>query len=215
MTRIPLGEHFDDREDSMRSMQEGHQAQMWTALPAIIQSFNAAAGTIVAQPVIQAERTSEDGRVSRINLPLLADVPVVFPGGGGATLTFPIAAGDECLIVFASRCIDGWFQLGGIQPALDPRMHSLSDGFAFVGVRSAARALPDLSTTSTQLRNDAGTMKIDFNASSGVIKATCTEFRVTGKIVSETEVEVGAIKLSSHRHTGVEPGSGTTGVPTT
>ena len=33
---------------------------------------------------------------------------MVFPGGGGFALTFPVAAGDECLVVFASRCIDDY-----------------------------------------------------------------------------------------------------------
>ena len=63
-------------------------------------------------------------------------MPVVFPGGGGFALTFPVAAGDECLVVFASRCIDAWWQSGGVGEPMEPRMHDLSDGFALIGVRS-------------------------------------------------------------------------------
>lgn len=206
-------ERSNDRGGALIALVEGAHAQLWTALPGIVQSFNAAEGTVVVQPAIQARQEAPDGTISAVSLPLLADVPVCFPGGGGATLTFPIAAGDECLVVFSARCIDGWWQLGGVRAPADTRMHSLSDGFAFVGVRSAARALPGLSTTSTQLRSDNGAMVLDFNTGTGVIKATCTEFRVTGKIVSETEVEVNAIKLTAHKHNGVDTGGGTSGGP--
>lgn len=56
-----------------------------------------------------------------MDLPILPDVPVVFPGGGGFALTFPVAAGDECLVVFASRCIDAWWQSGGVGEPMEPR----------------------------------------------------------------------------------------------
>lgn len=214
MTPLSLGERIDDREGSYRTMQEGAQAALWTALPGIVQAFDATKGTVTVLPAIEGARQMPDGSMQKIRLPLLVDVPVVFQGGGGATLTFPIAQGDECLVIFASRCIDGWWQLGGAQPALDPRMHSLGDGFALVGVRSAARALPGLSTNSTQLRTDDGAMKLDFNSGTGRITATCEEFVVTGKIISQTEVEVGDIRLTQHRHIGVEAGGGTSGVPT-
>jgi hypothetical protein len=213
---MPLtpNERANDREGALRSMLDGRQAETYTALPCIVRSFNAAQCTLVAQPAINARRTLPDGTQEAMALPLLLDVPVCFPGGGGMTLTFPVAPGDECLVVFASRCIDGWWQLGGQQPALAPRMHSLSDGFAFVGVRSAPRALPAVSTSSVQLRNDAGTVALDINGATGIITAVCTELRCTGRIVSDVDVEAAGIELTTHRHTGVDPGGGTSGGPT-
>ncbi|MFW8450019.1 Gp138 family membrane-puncturing spike protein, partial [Klebsiella pneumoniae] len=75
-----------------------------------------------------AEKDESGAQVS-VNLPLLVDVPVVFPRGGGCTLTFPVKPGDECLVIFADRCIDFWWQSGGIQEPVDERMHDLSDAF--------------------------------------------------------------------------------------
>ena len=48
-------------------------------------------------------------------------------------VSFEIHEGDACLVVFADRDIDAWFETG--EPEIPPsgRMHSLSDGFAFVG----------------------------------------------------------------------------------
>ncbi|MGC8050122.1 Gp138 family membrane-puncturing spike protein, partial [Salmonella enterica] len=77
------------------------------------------------------------------------------------SMTFPVAQGDECLVVFASRCIDSWWQSGGIQEQAELRMHDLSDGFAILGFRSQPRALSNISTTSAQLRSDDGATFID------------------------------------------------------
>jgi hypothetical protein len=84
------------------------------------------------------------------------DVPVIFPRGGGCTLTFPVKAGDECLLIFADRCIDFWWQNGGVQKPVDLRMHDLSDAFAIVGPQSQAHKISGISTSAAQLRTDDG-----------------------------------------------------------
>lgn len=95
------------------------------AVPGYVKTYNAVTRTATIQPTIRewGERNSP---------PLLLDVPVFFPGN----FTFDVNAGDECLVVFADRCIDAWFQNGGISPAMTARMHDMSDGFAFVGFSS-------------------------------------------------------------------------------
>ena len=101
----------------------------------------------------------------------MAFVPeaVVFPGGGGFALTFPVAAGDECLVVFASRCIDAWWQSGGVGEPMEPRMHDLSDGFALVGVRSQPHRLsPAVHTGNTQLRADDGSAYVEITPGGAV-----------------------------------------------
>ncbi|MDR8345712.1 hypothetical protein FPK41_22485, partial [Acinetobacter baumannii] len=88
--------------------------------------------TAVVQPAIKGAEKDESGAEVSVNLPLLVDVPVVFPRGGGCTLTFPVKPGDECLVIFADRCIDFWWQSGGIQEPVDERMHDFSDAFCIV-----------------------------------------------------------------------------------
>lgn len=111
-----------------------------------------------------------DGSTQSVNLPMLLDCPVGWQGGGGVTLTFPINPGDECLVVFASRCIDAWWALGGIQEQAELRMHDLSDGFAFVGVRSKPRSFA-VSTDAAQLRTDDGLAYVEVNPTTHGIKA--------------------------------------------
>jgi phage baseplate assembly protein V len=147
----------------------GRQAGLWTALPGIIQSFDADALTCTVQPSIQGKKINEDGTTELVDLPLLVDCPVVFPHGGGCSLTFPLAAGDECLIVFSSRAIDLWWQSGGVQAPVEPRMHDLSDGFVIPGPWSQATKIGGVSTSCVELRTDDREAYISLDPSSHAV----------------------------------------------
>lgn len=64
--------------------------------------------------------------------PVLVDCPVIVLGGGASGLSFPIAAGDECLILFNDRDIDNWFSGATSGPVASNRLHSFSDGMALI-----------------------------------------------------------------------------------
>jgi hypothetical protein len=149
---------LNDPEAAMRIVLDGRQSTIWTALPGIVQSVDLDAMTCEVQPAIQGTVEDENGVLQSVNLPLLLDVPICFPSGGGFLITFPLAVDDEVLVVIASRCIDAWWQSGGVQRPMEARMHDLSDGFAIPGPRSQA-ALPEgaVSATDLEIRNDAGT----------------------------------------------------------
>ncbi|WP_175788537.1 Gp138 family membrane-puncturing spike protein [Burkholderia cenocepacia] len=156
-------ERVDDELASLREVLRGWQVGIWTALPGVVESFDDDAQTCVVQPAIKIPVRANDGTVVTSALPPVVDCPVQFPSGGNCTLTFPVAPGDECLLVFASRSVDAWWQSGGIQEQAALRMHDLSDGFALLGFRSRPRTLAGVSSTSTQLRSDDGATYIDLN----------------------------------------------------
>lgn len=171
-----------DLEVAIRAALGGFQANLWTALPGIIHSFNAAALTVEAQPSIQAQQRLPNGTWQTVNLPLCVDCPVIFPGGGGFYLTAPLASGDEGLIVFASRCIDAWWQQGGVQTQAELRMHDLSDGFFIPGAFSQPRVLPSVSTTSAQLRNQAGDTYVEIAGGQIVNIVAPGGVKITGNV---------------------------------
>lgn len=179
-------ERLDDPQEALRAAMDGRQAAIWTLMPGIIESFDPVAMTCVVQPSIQGRLLAPDGSAKMINMPLLLDCPVEFPGGGGVTLTFPITKGDECTVKFASRCIDAWWQQGGVQPPAEFRIHDLSDGFAFVGVRSQPRVLTGVSTDSAQIRSDDGTIVLEVSAGGAVIVADAPSTETTGNLVAGT-----------------------------
>lgn len=150
-------ERIEDPIEAQRAAQDGRQAELWTALPGIVQSFDPVAHTVTVQLCIKGSITGPDGKTTQVNLPVLPDVPVVFPHGGGFSLTYPLKNGDEVLVVFGARCIDAWWQSGGVQAEAELRMHDLSDGLAIPGPWSQARKLdPPMHTEHVQLRTDDG-----------------------------------------------------------
>lgn len=154
-------ERYQDPEESFRAAFQGLISGVWTALPVSIISYNAAAQTVNAQVTVLFQQRQSDGSIKLIQMKPLQDCPVFFPSGGGFTMTLPLAEGDEGLAVFADRCIDGWWQNGGVQPQAELRIHNLSDGFVMAGFRSKPKVLTDVSQDSLQIRSDDGTTLID------------------------------------------------------
>lgn len=151
---------------AVRAALDGRQAQTWTAMPGILQSFDAEAVTASVQIAIQAQVRQPDGTWLDTTISVCADCPVVFGGGGGCVGTFPLDQGDEGLLVFASRCIDAWWQSGGVQKQAELRMHDLSDGFFIPGCFSQPRAANitgGVSTSEAQLRSLDGTVMARVN----------------------------------------------------
>lgn len=128
------------------------QRDLHTMLPGIIKEYDATKQTVTVQPALKRTFYGQDA----VDLPLCTDVPVVFPAGGPLVMTFPITAEDECLIFFAERSIDKWWDSGGTQLPAEYRMHDLSDGFALVGVSSKPRFLQKVNTSAFELRTRDG-----------------------------------------------------------
>lgn len=173
---MDMRERMGDDEEALRSALEAHAAQLWTALPGIILSFDPVAVTCTVQPAIQGSITQQNGQTQQVNLPVLVDVPVVLQRGGGFVLTHPVKAGDACLVIFASRCIDGWWQGGDVAPPLSQRMHDLSDGFAFVGPFTAAGLTPPVNTEDVQLRSLDGQVFIGIKPDQTIEAVNATTF---------------------------------------
>lgn len=188
------------------------------SLPGIVQSFDPATCTCTVQPAIAGQGVDEKGQIKSAPLPLLMDVPVIFPRGGGCTITFPVKAGDECLVVFSDRCIDFWWQNGGVQEPVDPRQHDLSDAFAFVGPQSQAQKISGISTTSVQVRTDDGSSFIELMQGGNVNITTPLltvngNVQVNGTVTSTGDQVAKGISQTGHVHSGVQSGSSQTGGP--
>jgi phage baseplate assembly protein gpV len=153
-------ERIPDQSEVLRQAVVSHQTEVWTAQPGVLTKVSDLAGkiTVDVQPVVQGKVRTPDGVTTLVNLPVIPDVPVVFPRGGGYVLTFPVAVGDEVLIVHAARNIDGWWQQGGIQPPFDSRMHDITDAFVVPGPYSQKTKFSGLSATTAQWRSEDGTI---------------------------------------------------------
>lgn len=216
-------ERFYDLQEALRVVMESFGADTWTALPGNIISFDAGKCTAVVRcGILRRFRVvppeGGNGRLEDRAIPDLPDVPIIFPRGGGYSLTFPVAAGDPCLVVFASRNIDAWWQSGEPAPAMTARMHDLSDGFAILGPVTQNGRISGISGDSVQLRNGAGDAVVQIRGDEVTLKATkviidAPEVEVTGELRVEGDVRSGSVSLQQHRHTQTQPGSGQSGIP--
>ena len=210
---VALNAQLGSKEQADAQLAQAIMSAMRVSIPGIIQSFDPDAVTAVIQPAIKGVEHDTSGAEISVNLPLLVDVPVVFPRGGGCTLTFPVKEGDECLVIFADRCIDFWWQSGGVQEPVDGRMHDLSDAFCIVGPQSQAKKIGGISTSAVELRSDDGSVKLSLNPASGAISGTAPGgFNLNGlKILPDGRLQLvdGSI-VDKHTHGGVESGGSST-----
>jgi hypothetical protein len=193
---LGISERVATPEETQRAAMDHLLAQLRVALPGIIASFDPQTQTAVVQPAVR-ERVKIGGVERDVDLPLLPDVPVVFPRAGGFCLTLPVKPGDECLVVFADLCIDGWWAAGGAQNMAEKRRHDLSDAFAILGPWSQPRRVSGYSASGAQLRNDAGTVRVEVS-NVGV--------SITGALTVNGQAYL------SHTHTAPYNGGTTSGV---
>lgn len=230
-------ERAPEPEEIFRVGFEAFQSKMFTASPGIVKAYPGSNGsdmTVDVQPSIRGLMVDDKGVETWFQLPVLINCPVLWQGGGGVTATFPIKANDECLVIFGQRCIDSWWQQGGIQNQAELRLHSISDGFALVGVRSLPRSFA-IDTANAQLVTDDGQAYfklnptthainilanggVTINASSGITMNGVTidsagNVNSPATVTASTDVVGGGKHLKTHVHSGVTSGGSNTGQP--
>lgn len=134
--------------------------------------------------VINYKKTYFDNDKSvLVDYPALIDCPFISLCGGNGSLTFPIEAGDQCVILFNDRDIDNWFQGAGPGgPVASARLHSLSDGLALVGLNT----ISPYDNTRVSLNN--GSTSVGVGASLIRLKnATTTLAQVINGLISLLE----------------------------
>jgi hypothetical protein len=153
-------------------------------LPGVIQSIDTVGGNVtvraaISEAVIDANGVKQD-------VPLM-DIPMVklaVLGAGGFHITLPVAAGDECLLLFQDMCLDAAWQNGGANNSqLDKRRHDLSDAICIPLTWTKPSLLSSYSTSSMQIRSTDGTTVIDIANGQITIK-TGTQIQIVAPAVT-------------------------------
>lgn len=195
-------------EEAASAQIEGRLKDLHTMMPGIIVSFDPDKQTAVVQPAIKRIFTERGA----VNLPVCVDVPVAFPGGGEFWLTFPVQAGDECILQFSERAIDNWYASGGAQAPAEYRLHDLSDGIAQVGLNSQPKKLEDLQMTGAELRTRSRSTYIRLEDGTIYIKGNIIHEgnnTQTGNL-SRTGTSTTTGKITGQGGMAISGGSGTT-----
>ncbi len=129
--------------DAIRNAILYQLSNIHTAFPARIVDYDYTIKQAVVQPLINkvytdrtivpaTEGVTADGPIQA--MPLLNNVPVIFPFASGASITFPVNKGDYCLVICCERAIDLFLTFGGQVTPNDPRKLDLSDAVAIMGL---------------------------------------------------------------------------------
>ncbi len=157
-----------------------------------------------------------------IPLPSLSQLPVLLQGNSQFTVSFPVAVGDEGLVLFAERDIARFVENGKTGEPGSHRRHSLSDGMFLptpLSTPNRVQTKPGvllMSNNGTEIEITDGLIR--FNGDVEINGKTQVNGNVdsTGKVKASGEVEGNGVMLSTHVHTFVtsDSATGTTDTPT-
>lgn len=159
------------RDVSLKDLLDLHKQDIFLSLNchaiATIKSFDATNQSVRAsinylKSNVRADQQTGIYGIINEAYPLLIDCPAIIMQGGGAALTFPIEAGDTCLILFNDRDMDTWASSGQLQETNTARLHSFSDAIALVGLRSFNNPLPAYDQTRAVLKYNNAMVGVGF-----------------------------------------------------
>ena len=155
-------------------------SMLHVSMPAIIKEVDYDRMVVSVQPSIMEKISNGDGTSKDVPFPIIEDVPLVYPSSSYFTIFFPVAKGDECLLIFADSCIDSWWQSGGIQSQFEARRHDLSDCFAIPAMMSQPMKVDVSSESNLVIQGADGSRKIE---------------------ITPTTVLVNGVDVKNHKHT--------------
>ncbi len=134
-------------EEVLRVAVDSGLGDTHTAMPGRVEKYDAEKQKADVKPLLKRTVVNDDGTEETESLPVITDVPIMFPRAGGFFITFPVEKGDFVLLVFCERSIDIWTAGDGSEvDPIDLRMHDLSDAVAFPCFYPFHKSLKDTTT---------------------------------------------------------------------
>lgn len=143
--------------EALELIVRAHQAKKWYSMPGIVEAYDAAKQKATIRVAVDDRHELLDGD-DLTELPLIQNVQVAHPSGGGYFVHFPMKKGDPVTLWFTSRSIDVWKASDGSTP-VDPgdmRMQDLSDAIAYPGARTFGAPLADVNASDLVIGKDGG-----------------------------------------------------------
>ena len=142
---------------------------------------------------------------------VIYNVPIIRQETQSAYIFLGIKEGDRGTCRFFDRSIEGYLQ-SDFDFNSDERQHDINDRCFELGFIPDKEAYVYPTNADIEIGLKSGTIKMSFTESGIAILGDVT---ITGNLTVSGEVTGNSIPLSTHKHTGVQTGSGTSGLPTT
>lgn len=156
---------FENLTEALSFIFEQQMKGIYTCLPGVVVSYNAATKRAKITPAIKRLLTTGEA----LDLPDVVDVPICFPTGGGFSLLFPVKAGDACLLMFSQRGIEN-FKLTYAAEKPDEGLFALNDAIAIMGF--GPLSLTPASATGASLQSDDGANFVTVESGKVTIETT-------------------------------------------
>jgi hypothetical protein len=148
---------------------EAQLAQLHTAFPARVESFDAATQTVDVTPQLKTAYPDGEGGFTHKAMPVLPNVPVCFPRAGSFFLSFPLAKGDFVLVVVCDRSLQAWRDKGQAVEPGDLASHPLDGAVAIPGVFPESGKLNNVSASTMKMGKD-GTSAAQIEITDSLVK---------------------------------------------
>lgn len=218
-------------EDIIYSSIEGHLRETSLGgMPAMIVDVSSYGDKQFVNVRPQISRLLETGEVISNDEITIYDVPVIWPSGGGAMLSFPLKVGDTVWLSFSQRNLEDWLYSDGTQEVIpgDSRHFSMTDAVAIPGLYTALSNLKP-STSNLELKWDNkrlsfkpsdeveltnGSANVKLNAD-GTITANGATITPDGNVITANGTNLDQFYQTylDHVHGGVTSGGSNTGAP--
>jgi len=186
-----------------------------TSIPASIITYNPATQTATVNIDLTKILEKLDGSLTIEPYTQLQNVPVAISGSTLHVIAFALAPGDTGHMCFSEASIDQWRTKGVLTSPGDIERHGMT-GYFCPDWRTIAKVLTDTLVTGAlfgavagaQVRSNTTAIEI----TSGGLPASVGGFVAMATKVA-TELSNIATAFSTHTHTGVTTGSGSSGPP--
>lgn len=192
-------------QDVLLTALESRVSKMHTALPGKIEKYDYETQKASVKPLIK--KAYLDKKIE--SLPVIVNVPVIFPRSKDFSFTYPLNEGDLVLLVFSERSLELYLKDGGEQEPGDRRKFDLSDAIAIPGLYPFSEESKAQNNTDVLVKFKEAEFKIKPDGKF-YIKG---DMVVTGEITATVDVKAAGKSLKTHVHSGVTPGPGNSGPP--
>lgn len=131
-----------DLETVLREAMDARVADMHTAIPGKVISYDADKQIVSVQPMVKDFHHTEAGAMVLRSFPVV-QAPVAFLRGSGYFMTVPLAAGDTGMLIFSELPIDRWRSTGQESHPVNARRHGVGNAVFYPGISPRAKALTE------------------------------------------------------------------------
>jgi hypothetical protein len=220
MSNLDSDKNYSNMTDVLQFVFEQLMKNLYISIPGIINSYDPATKRAMVTPAIRIQKTDD----TTMDQQPIADVPVIWPSGGGFSIMFPLVSGDPVNIFFSQRGINKFKQ---IYTMADPDIGIFHKEDAYIIAGFGALSITPAVSDAACFQNETGINYISIDKTGNIKIEAITNITIKAPTITldgvvsgpgaasinASGLKIGTIEIGTHVHGGVVVGTHTTGVP--